>query len=309
MRISRLASSLALVALAAACTTEVGSSNMMETGVGFGNYQEYLRSRAAVSQPPSTARVPYSVAPETPRTSSVILPPSSMPAQPATSLAAVPRRYVETPPPVQVASAPIAAPIVTQPLAAPSSAPIQLAAAAPPGAPMAAPMTPRPVQGATPASTGTVRTVQAGTSFGTTPSFDPGPSVRPQVSDEQDFRAVSARETIESDRERLARNREQYQVIQVASVPGAEVSGGPNLVAYALSQQHAPGTTVYRRMNPLRWSRWENACLQFRNQDAAQEAFLASGGPERDPGYLDPDGDGFACWWDPTPLRNALARN
>jgi hypothetical protein len=41
-------------------------------------------------------------------------------------------------------------------------------------------------------------------------------------------------------------------------------------------------------------------------QDAAQEAFLAAGGPERDRNNLDPDGDGFACWWDPEPFRRAM---
>ena len=131
--------------------------------------------------------------------------------------------------------------------------------------------------------------------------------MRPGISDEQDFEAVAARETIESDRERLARQRAQYQVIEVTSVPAPGDAAGPNIVAFALSVQHAPGTEVYRRLNPLRWSRWENACLQFRNQDAAQEAFLARGGPQRDPDNLDPDGDGYACWWDPTPLRQAMA--
>ena len=79
-------------------------------------------------------------------------------------------------------------------------------------------------------------------------------------------------------------------------------------MAYALSTTHAPGTEVYRRINPMRWSRWENACLQYRNQDAAQIAFLEAGGPDRDRHNLDPDGDGFACWWDPRPLRQAASR-
>ena len=36
-----------------------------------------------------------------------------------------------------------------------------------------------------------------------------------------------------------------------------------------------------------------------------QEAFLDAGGPKRDPHALDPDGDGFACAWDPRPFRAA----
>ena len=40
------------------------------------------------------------------------------------------------------------------------------------------------------------------------------------ISDEQDFSAVSSRETIESDKERLARNRAQYQVVQPTAIEG-----------------------------------------------------------------------------------------
>ncbi len=82
-------------------------------------------------------------------------------------------------------------------------------------------------------------------------------------------------------------------------------SGGPNLFVYALSTTHNVGDTRYNRSHPLRWRRWEAACAQFPTQDLAQEAFLAAGGPENDPNHLDPDGDGFACWWDPAPFRQA----
>ena len=46
-----------------------------------------------------------------------------------------------------------------------------------------------------------------------------------------------------------------------------------------------------------------SACRRFSNADEAQRAFLANGGPQTDRGGLDPDGDGFACSWDPTPYR------
>jgi hypothetical protein len=82
-------------------------------------------------------------------------------------------------------------------------------------------------------------------------------------------------------------------------------AGGPNLFNFALSTRHNVGQPVYPRNHPMRWRRWEAACLQFANQDLAQEAFLAAGGPDRDPNHLDPDGDGFACWWDPAPFRQA----
>jgi hypothetical protein len=127
---------------------------------------------------------------------------------------------------------------------------------------------------------------------------------RAGVSDEQDFGAVSARETIASDRERLAQQRAQYQFIEVESVPDGTASG-PNIVAYALSARNAVGESIHRRSNLLRGARWQSACAQYRTQDLAQEAFLSAGGPSRDSGNLDPDGDGFACWWDPTPYRHA----
>ena len=94
-------------------------------------------------------------------------------------------------------------------------------------------------------------------------------------------------------------------------VPGTSAADaaratGPNIVEYALNTTHPVGTPRYRRSNPLRWQTWERNCMQFPNQDAAQEAFLAVGGPERDRNNLDPDGDGYACWWDPEPFRRAM---
>lgn len=126
-----------------------------------------------------------------------------------------------------------------------------------------------------------------------------------RISDEQSFDAVAARETIESDAERLARQRAQYQVIAPTALPERRDTGRPNIVQFALSTQHAPGAKVYSRSSlfqrdPLR------ACARFPAPDLAQEEFLAQGGPERDRLGLDPDGDGFACGWDPRPFRKAL---
>ena len=96
------------------------------------------------------------------------------------------------------------------------------------------------------------------------------------------------------------------RVPQVRVTPDQAAAGsGPNLFVYALSTRHAVGETRYSRRNPFRWRRWEAACAQHPHQDLAQEAFLAAGGPEDDPENLDPDGDGYACWWDPAPFRQA----
>ena len=79
----------------------------------------------------------------------------------------------------------------------------------------------------------------------------------------------------------------------------------PVLVEYALSTTNGVGEQVYTRSG-IRLSSYDAACKRYRSPDLAQEAFLGSGGPRRDPKGLDPDGDGFACAWDPRPFRAAL---
>lgn len=128
----------------------------------------------------------------------------------------------------------------------------------------------------------------------------------PNISDEQDFQAVSSRETIESDRERLARQRESMTVAQPEAVP-ERPSGqaAPNIVSFALATNNAVGQSVYDRSGRFNEDRYRRACAEFGSSDQAQAAFLAAGGPERDRRGLDPDGDGFACFWDPSPFRTA----
>lgn len=105
---------------------------------------------------------------------------------------------------------------------------------------------------------------------------------------------------------------QQNQLVERDFVPqvrvtDAELGSGdtPNLFVYALSTQHNVGQERYRRSHPLRHRRHQAACAEFPTQDHAQEAFLAAGGPEQDPNHLDPNGDGFACSWDPAPFRQA----
>lgn len=126
-----------------------------------------------------------------------------------------------------------------------------------------------------------------------------------RISDEQDFSAVAARESIASDAERLANQRAQYEVIAPTALPQRDGSSGTSIVQFALSTTNAPGVQLYKRgglfqRDPL------VACAKYASPDLAQEAFLNDGGPQKDRGGLDPDGDGFACGWDPRPFRNAL---
>lgn len=127
----------------------------------------------------------------------------------------------------------------------------------------------------------------------------------PGISDEQSFEAVSSRETIESDAERLARNRAQYRVVQPEAVPQRTGAEGPNIVQYALATTNRKGQPIYRRGGLFAERRFAQACAKYPSPDLAQQAFLAEGGPERDRLGVDPDGDGFACSWDPAPFRAA----
>ncbi|MCZ4351060.1 hypothetical protein O4H61_00885 [Roseovarius aestuarii] len=124
------------------------------------------------------------------------------------------------------------------------------------------------------------------------------------ISIENDFEAVGAERSIESDAARIAANRQQYQVAAVEALPSRSDGSGPNIVAYALQTKHNPGTQVYKRLG-LNQARTAKNCAQYTGPDIAQIAFLEKGGPERDRLGLDPDGDGFACGWDPRPFRKA----
>ncbi len=127
----------------------------------------------------------------------------------------------------------------------------------------------------------------------------------PGISDEQDFTAVSERQSIQSDAERLAAQREAFQVIQPEALPTRTRSSGPNIVEFALSTSNNVGQSVYRRSGFNAENRFQRACSRYATADQAQQDFLASGGPEDDTRGVDPDGDGFACYWDPRPFRTA----
>ena len=150
----------------------------------------------------------------------------------------------------------------------------------------------------------------APTLVGTMPVANPSvpATVGTGISDEQDFEAVSSRESIESDAARRAAQAAQYQVVQPQALPDAPVSTGPNIVEYALASPNSKGQEWYSRFAFAREGRQLRNCAEYQSPDEAQRDFLARGGPERDPRGLDPDGDGFACAWDPAPFRAAVGR-
>lgn len=130
----------------------------------------------------------------------------------------------------------------------------------------------------------------------------------PGLSDENNFNAVAERQTIESDAERLERNRQLYQVIEPTAVPTRSDSNRPNIVQYAIETSNPVGVQLYSRSFLNSEGRTARNCGKYSSSSEAQEAFLAKGGPKRDPQGLDPDGDGFACYWDPSPFRSAVNR-
>lgn len=120
------------------------------------------------------------------------------------------------------------------------------------------------------------------------------------ISNTQDFEAVVEQESIASDAAKLAALRQSYTVVDPEPLPQRNTD--VNIAAYAISQKQAVGTRTYNRSGG-----GSSSCGRYRNDpDAAQRRFLEAGGPERDRNNLDPDGDGFACGWNPDLYRNLL---
>jgi hypothetical protein len=96
------------------------------------------------------------------------------------------------------------------------------------------------------------------------------------------------------------------ETVPAATAPAARDSNRRNaaLVQYALAVRHQPGEPVYSRAYGS-VQQAQKACAAYRTPDDAQLAFLAAGGPQQDTLGVDPDGDGFACGWNPAPFRNA----
>ena len=125
------------------------------------------------------------------------------------------------------------------------------------------------------------------------------------ISDEQDFQAVSSRESIESDAARIAANKAQYQQVEPTALPSRPGGANTSIVNCALNTTNVVGQSLYKRTGFGGQKRFDRNCLKYGSPDLAQQAFLNAGGPKRDKYGIDPDGDGFACGWNPAPFRNA----
>ena len=131
----------------------------------------------------------------------------------------------------------------------------------------------------------------------------------PEISDEQNFAAVASRESIESDAERRERQAADYQLIEATALPNRPGNAGPNIVEYALQAPNNRGEEVFTRTGLSGDSRFQRNCAKYRTPDDAQRDFLTRGGPLRDRLGIDPDGDGFACGWDPQAFRTIASGN
>lgn len=125
------------------------------------------------------------------------------------------------------------------------------------------------------------------------------------ISSEQDFAAVADERDIADDAALREQQQAVFQQIEPEALP-QRGDVGPNIVEYALSAPNNRGQEWYSRSILTTQGRFERNCAGYRSADDAQRDFLSRGGPERDPRGLDPDGDGFACGWDPAPFRAAV---
>lgn len=108
--------------------------------------------------------------------------------------------------------------------------------------------------------------------------------------EQQKIDAAAAERKLEEDRAKLV-------VVPPTALPSRV--GGANIALYAQQTTNAVGERLYKRSG----MGIGGGCGRYRTADDAQRAFLAAGGPQLDPEGLDPDGDGFACRWDPAPYR------
>ena len=81
-----------------------------------------------------------------------------------------------------------------------------------------------------------------------------------------------------------------------------------NVARFARETNNKIGENIFSRTGFSIYNHW-NECAKFKNKDDAQRKFLKAGGPYIDKFNLDPDGDGYACKWDPDAYRKLIVPN
>ena len=125
----------------------------------------------------------------------------------------------------------------------------------------------------------------------------------PTISDEQNFEAVSERETIESDAERRKQQSAKYVLVKPVAIPERPKMRYLTPVQFSVKTTHPVGKRRYNRLT-VNMGNVTKPCLRYQSEELAQYAFLRYGGPNIDSRGVDPDGDGYACGWDPSVYRN-----
>lgn len=100
--------------------------------------------------------------------------------------------------------------------------------------------------------------------------------------------------------EELQNARKERIEIEVNNI--IDYSNEVNVAEFARKTFHNKGEKKFSRIGFSIYNNW-NECSKFKTRDSAQRKFLSSGGPHIDKFNLDPDGDGFACEWDPKVYR------
>ena len=98
--------------------------------------------------------------------------------------------------------------------------------------------------------------------------------------------------------------REKRTVIEPEKTEELDQKSAINIALYARQTSNAVGEKIYIRI--LSKKKKIDPCFRFMSADNAQRFFLEKDGPEKDFWNLDPDGDGFACAWNPMHYRNLL---
>jgi len=130
-------------------------------------------------------------------------------------------------------------------------------------------------------------------------------SENPEISNTQDFTAVTEAVTAKDDEARIKAASEVYTVVEKTALP-TRSGKSANVVEYALATTNKVGEKIYKRSSLLGAKQTEKNCKKYKTADIAQLAFLEAGGPKRDSKNLDPDGDGFACDWTPETYRKLV---
>ena len=209
-----------------------------------------------------------------------------------------PEPVAAAPAPVETADAAPAAPQPTRPRA---QAPAQTQVAAQVPAPAPQPAAQQPAGAPRTAIAGTDPNEQLGEEVAAALGYDIG--IDPNA--DSINLALDSQEVQERERAAAQARREAAQqqlvVVEPEPVPQADINA--NVVKFARETTHPVGTRRYNR--PAFRDRLQSAavCRRFDTADEAQRRFLANGGPDTDRFNLDPDGDGFACKFDPEKYR------